>query len=208
MRKIIFAIVGTLALLAPKAFADYPTPPPGGGTVTADSPLTGNGSSGSHLACSLCALTSTQIIAGAGLTGGGDLSANRTLSILSGGVTNAMLVEPMYDHSQSGEANITNGGGVTNVVSLTMTGCSNSAVIEEVCTITNSTIANSAAIKRAATAYFSGGTWNIGNGALTFFFPGAEVNNGAFGADATHLICQMDNALNATVRCECNTECR
>lgn len=37
------------------------------------------------------AAAATQIIAGAGLTGGGDLSANRTLSIPSSGVTGAML---------------------------------------------------------------------------------------------------------------------
>lgn len=52
-----------------------------GGLPGVNSPLTGNGTSGSHLACPTCALTTTTLTAGTGLTGGGDLSTNRSFAI-------------------------------------------------------------------------------------------------------------------------------
>lgn len=59
----------------------------GGGTVFADSPLTGNGSSGSHLGLTTSPAGQTPVgvtrlvSSGTGLSGGGDLSADRTLSV-------------------------------------------------------------------------------------------------------------------------------
>jgi hypothetical protein len=53
----------------------------GFGGVTVDSPLSGSGTSGSHLACPSCVVTSRSIATSTGLSGGGNLSADRTLSI-------------------------------------------------------------------------------------------------------------------------------
>jgi hypothetical protein len=70
-------IIGsTISLVAPVAVANGGT----GGTDAA-SARAGIGA----------AASATQIATGAGLQGGGDLSANRTLSIATGGVTSAML---------------------------------------------------------------------------------------------------------------------
>lgn len=66
-------------------------------TISLTTPvLVANGGTGSGTASGArtnlaAAWTGTQIATGAGLTGGGDLSADRTLSIPNGGVTGAML---------------------------------------------------------------------------------------------------------------------
>lgn len=68
-----------------------------GSTISLVTPVAvANGGTGGNDAATAragigAAAAATQIIAGAGLSGGGDLSANRTLSIPSSGVTSAML---------------------------------------------------------------------------------------------------------------------
>jgi Chaperone of endosialidase len=68
-----------------------------GSTISIVSPVSvANGGTGGNNAATArtnlgAAASATQIATGAGLQGGGDLSANRTLSIATGGVTSAML---------------------------------------------------------------------------------------------------------------------
>lgn len=53
-------------------------------SVTVDSPLAGAGTSASHLTCATCALSTVDLTAGAGLTGGGTIASNRTFAVGAG----------------------------------------------------------------------------------------------------------------------------
>lgn len=75
----------TLSSLTVDAYGRITAASNGSSSITADSPLSGSGTSGSHLTCATCVTTSRTLTAGTGLSGGGDLSADRTFSLPSTG---------------------------------------------------------------------------------------------------------------------------
>ena len=86
-----------------------------GGTMTGALTLSGAPSSNLHAATKLYvdtadatkAATSTTITAGTGLSGGGDLSANRTISVASGGITATQLASDAVTTAKILDANVT-----------------------------------------------------------------------------------------------------
>jgi len=100
--------------------------------------------------------TAVTITAGSGLTGGGDISTTRTISIATGGVTNAMLAGSIANDKLTNSA-ITIAGTSTSlggtITLATITG--NSGIVSGSSQITNTVVSGSSQITLSSTTGYS-----------------------------------------------------